>query len=142
VPFERPKLYPEHPQTLGDHIRKERLESGLTKKTFGALLHVDECRVYNWKRTIGPTEGKLKSPLATFPEVLPDDKNVAAPSRSSADGDQIKPMTHANGEARNVAAPNPDIPTNVDEGGESCLRLRSPFLRGSFAALVFNPLVE
>jgi hypothetical protein len=46
--------YPEHPWTLGEQIRKKRIESALTTKVLGAILKVDECTIYNWKRGIGP----------------------------------------------------------------------------------------
>jgi DNA-binding XRE family transcriptional regulator len=65
VPYERRKPYPEHPKTLAEHIRKKRIESGLTQKALGELLKVAECTVYNWEHGIGP-RGGLKRRVESY----------------------------------------------------------------------------
>lgn len=66
VPFERPKLYPEHPKTLAEHFRKKRILSGLTQKGLAQLLDVKPCTIYNWERGVGPRGKKLKARVAEF----------------------------------------------------------------------------
>jgi transcriptional regulator with XRE-family HTH domain len=41
--------YPARLDTLGDHIKKKRLDLGWTKKRMAAELGVDETTVYNWE---------------------------------------------------------------------------------------------
>ena len=44
------KAYPKELVTIGDHIRKRRLDLKLTQKEVAAALGVDECTVWNWER--------------------------------------------------------------------------------------------
>ena len=41
--------YPENPQSLGDYIRKRRLDLKLTAKDLAKLLRVDMDTVYSWE---------------------------------------------------------------------------------------------
>jgi transcriptional regulator with XRE-family HTH domain len=41
--------YPEKLETLGDYIRKRRLDLKLTAKQLGKILHVDMDTVYSWE---------------------------------------------------------------------------------------------
>jgi DNA-binding XRE family transcriptional regulator len=70
VPYERPKRYVEHPKTLAEHIRKKRIESGLTQKGLGVLLEVAECTIYNWERSVGPRES-LRTRVLAYLNVSP-----------------------------------------------------------------------
>ena len=45
-----PKRYPHQLNTIGDHIRKRRLELGLLQKEFVHQLGVDKATVSNWER--------------------------------------------------------------------------------------------
>jgi len=65
VPYDRPKLYKEHPKTLAEHIRKKRIESGLTQKALGKILNVAESTVYNWEQSLGP-RGGLKRRVESY----------------------------------------------------------------------------
>jgi transcriptional regulator with XRE-family HTH domain len=51
-----PKGYPESPKTLGEHIRKCRMESGLQIKQLAQKLNVDEMTIINWEI------GRVKKP--------------------------------------------------------------------------------
>jgi DNA-binding XRE family transcriptional regulator len=75
VPYERPMLYQEHPKTLAEHIRKKRIESGLTQKALSQLLNVAECTVYNWERGIGP-RGSLKHRVEVYLNLSPMPKST------------------------------------------------------------------
>jgi transcriptional regulator with XRE-family HTH domain len=44
-----PKWYPEHPQTLGDHLRKARLDRGLWQEHVAAELGVSVSTICNWE---------------------------------------------------------------------------------------------
>lgn len=54
----KPSKIPQILKTLGDHIRKPRLERGLLQKDVARYLGVDETTVYNWERN--GTEPRLK----------------------------------------------------------------------------------
>jgi transcriptional regulator with XRE-family HTH domain len=43
------KAYPNELVTVGDHIRKRRLDLKLTQKEVGTVLGVDESTVWNWE---------------------------------------------------------------------------------------------
>ncbi len=56
-PILPPKGYPISPVTIGDHLRKKRLDLGLTQEAAGKLLGVTESTVWNWEHGTPP---KLK----------------------------------------------------------------------------------
>ncbi len=43
-----PSAYPQTPKTLGDHLRKKRLDLKLLQKEVAQRLGVGESTVYNW----------------------------------------------------------------------------------------------
>jgi transcriptional regulator with XRE-family HTH domain len=42
--------YPKNPQTLGERIRKARMDKGLYAKELAKLVGVDECTLINWEK--------------------------------------------------------------------------------------------
>lgn len=52
-----PSLYPTELDTLGNWIRKTRLDRELTQAQVGILFGVAECRVTNWE--LGPSEPEI-----------------------------------------------------------------------------------
>ena len=46
----KPKAYPEKPQTIGEHVKKRRAETGMSQSTFGRLLKVSPFTVAGWER--------------------------------------------------------------------------------------------
>jgi transcriptional regulator with XRE-family HTH domain len=44
-----PKAYPKHLKTLGDHLRKRRLDLGLLQKDVAEQLGVDTASIGNWE---------------------------------------------------------------------------------------------
>ena len=45
----KPKNYSDDPKTVGEHIKKRRMELGLTLKTAGKLMGVTDYTVINWE---------------------------------------------------------------------------------------------
>ncbi len=45
-----PISYPENPVTIGDHIRKKRMDLKLLQKDVGVILGVTECSITNWEK--------------------------------------------------------------------------------------------
>ncbi|MGH7773938.1 MAG: helix-turn-helix domain-containing protein [Candidatus Binatia bacterium] len=50
APKPRPPKYPQELKTLGDHIRKRRLDLGLLQKEVAERIGVDEGTLFNWER--------------------------------------------------------------------------------------------
>ena len=46
----RPKPYPEHPTTLGEHLRKRRLQAGLLQREVAGQLGVDKETFATWEK--------------------------------------------------------------------------------------------
>ena len=44
-----PKGYPSLPQTIGEHIRKKRLDLGLKQKDVAEIIGVTESTIWNWE---------------------------------------------------------------------------------------------
>ena len=60
--------YPKNPQTLGERIRKARMDKGLLIRELAALLRVTEDTVINWEiRGIKP-EGRNLEKVKAFLE--------------------------------------------------------------------------
>ncbi len=52
----KPSRIPQNPETLGDHIKRRRLELGLYQAQVAKILTVDESTITNWeKRRTSPT---------------------------------------------------------------------------------------
>ncbi|MEW6074997.1 MAG: helix-turn-helix transcriptional regulator [Candidatus Omnitrophota bacterium] len=52
--------YPENPQTVGEKLRKARMDKGMTLKEVAALFGVSDTAVINWEiRGKMPEEGKM-----------------------------------------------------------------------------------
>jgi len=55
-----PAGFPKELSTLGDHLRKRRLEVGLLQREVAAHLGVNKTTVYNWERHRTNPEGRLR----------------------------------------------------------------------------------
>jgi transcriptional regulator with XRE-family HTH domain len=58
-----PKPYDFIPTTLGEHIRRRRLEIGLTQKEAANKLEVNPWTILNWEK------GHTKPPIAVIPAI-------------------------------------------------------------------------
>jgi transcriptional regulator with XRE-family HTH domain len=47
---QKPPKIPQNPKTLGDHIKKRRLEQGLYQADVARILGVTECTITNWEK--------------------------------------------------------------------------------------------
>ena len=60
----KPKTPEIEPQTLGEHLRKQRLYLQLTQREAAARLRVNPLTVLNWEK------GKTKPPIESMPAIL------------------------------------------------------------------------
>ena len=60
----KPKETDFEPQTLGEHIRKRRLQLGLTQKAAGERLGVNSWTVLNWEK------GKTEPPVEAIRKII------------------------------------------------------------------------
>jgi len=61
-----PKGYPLHVKSIGEHIRKRRLELGLTQIEAAAQIGITESTVWNWEHGIGPELKHIPALLASL----------------------------------------------------------------------------
>ena len=66
------KAYPKELVTIGDHIRKRRLDLRLTQKRVAAILGVNECTVWNWENNRTKPLPSLKARIGEFLGCLPE----------------------------------------------------------------------
>ena len=78
-PKPQQKAYPKHLKTLGDHLRKKRLDSGLLQKEVAAQMGVDTASIVNWESNrIQPMVHCLPAILAFLGHnPLPEPKSLA-----------------------------------------------------------------
>jgi transcriptional regulator with XRE-family HTH domain len=75
----KPKETDFEPQTLGEHVRKRRIEMEVTQKQAAKLLGVNPWTVLNWEK--GHTEPSIESMTAIIRflgyDPFPEPKNIA-----------------------------------------------------------------
>ncbi|MDR7435959.1 MAG: helix-turn-helix transcriptional regulator [Armatimonadota bacterium] len=59
-----PPGYPAHPRSLGEHLRKRRLDLGLSQSQVAKQLGVDEMTVVNWEK------GRTQPSIRYLPRIL------------------------------------------------------------------------
>ena len=66
--FKKPlsKYYPKEINTLGDHIRKRRLDLGLFQKEVAEKIGVDAGTITNWERQRIPPSIRFIAPIIKF----------------------------------------------------------------------------
>lgn len=47
-----PKGYPSQLESIGDHLRKVRMDQGLSQRQVAILMGVPEQRVYKWENNL------------------------------------------------------------------------------------------
>ena len=55
--------YPENPRTLGESIRKARIDQGLMIRELARLVGADEMTIINWERRDRRPKDKFHKPL-------------------------------------------------------------------------------
>lgn len=48
--------YPSNPKTIGEHIRKRRMDLGLEQKEVAKIIGVPESSIWNWEHGGNPTK--------------------------------------------------------------------------------------
>jgi len=58
IPLEKQPLagYPTNPVTIGDHIRKRRMDLGLLQREVAEIIGVTESSVWNWEHGVEPEQ--------------------------------------------------------------------------------------
>lgn len=59
--------YPQELLTIGDHIRKKRMDLGLLQREVAAKIGVAESTVWNWEHGVNPDQ-RYSSIIRTFLE--------------------------------------------------------------------------
>jgi transcriptional regulator with XRE-family HTH domain len=78
----KPKALDLEPQTLGEHIKRRRLQLGLSQPQAAAALGVDPITVLNWEK------GKTEPLIRAFPAIFRF-LSYATTSQSSGVGEQL-----------------------------------------------------
>ena len=58
--------YPHHPQTIGQHLRKRRMDLNMKQKDLGATLGCDTCNVWNWENGHNAPEFRFLPKIIAF----------------------------------------------------------------------------
>ncbi len=78
-----PSAYPQTPKTLGDHLRKRRLDLKLLQKEVAQNLGVGESSVYNWENNL------TKPALKYIPKIIELLKYVPFDTSAKTIGEKI-----------------------------------------------------
>ncbi|ANA41574.1 transcriptional regulator [Geobacter anodireducens] len=56
IPMQKQPLpgYPEHPLTIGEHIRKKRMDLSLLQREVAEIIGVTESSIWNWEHGVEP----------------------------------------------------------------------------------------
>ena len=54
------KGYPANPETIGEHIRKKRIDLGLMQKEVAGIIGVTESSIWNWEHGMNPGKRYMK----------------------------------------------------------------------------------
>jgi DNA-binding transcriptional regulator YiaG len=66
------EAFPKELKTIGDHIRKRRLELNLTQKEVATILKVSECSIWNWENNRNRTRIKSLLKISEFLVYIPN----------------------------------------------------------------------
>jgi transcriptional regulator with XRE-family HTH domain len=62
----KPTAYPKLLKTLGDHLRKKRLDSGLHQRQVARQIGVCEATIYNWENNRVLPTSRLLAQIVQF----------------------------------------------------------------------------
>jgi len=63
---QKPSNIPQNPQSLGEHIRKRRLEQNLFQKDVARIIGVEETSIYNWEKNLSTPSIKYIPKIIEF----------------------------------------------------------------------------
>lgn len=84
APKPRPAGYPEAPQSLGEHLRRRRMELGLRKVDLAEQFGVDAATIHNWEEGQTSPGVRLMSRIIAFIGRDPTPAETSLPSRLRA----------------------------------------------------------
>ena len=58
APKPKPDGYPQHPETLGEHIRKRRMDLGFFQRQAAAEIGVSTATLWNWEHRVPGRPGR------------------------------------------------------------------------------------
>ncbi len=73
--------YPKEIKTIGDHLRKRRMDLGLSQREVAERFGVDECTVYNWEAQRTAPEIRFMPRIIEFLGYAPYDPTVPLSKR-------------------------------------------------------------
>ena len=76
-----PKDYPRELKTLGDHIRKKRLDLGLLQQEVAARIGVDKTTIYNWENSRATPATRHIPQIIEFLDYIPYGRPSSLPQR-------------------------------------------------------------
>jgi len=71
-----PRAYPRELRTLGDHLRKKRLDLKLLQKQVGLILGVEEATIWNWENNHSSMKLHYIPKVLKFLGYMPFDRQV------------------------------------------------------------------
>ena len=73
---QKPSHIPQNPQSIGEHIRKRRLEQNLFQADVAHIIGVEETSIYNWEKNLSNPTIKYIPKIIEFlgytPEIFPN----------------------------------------------------------------------
>jgi DNA-binding transcriptional regulator YiaG len=72
----KPKGYPLEPKTIGDHIKKRRLDLKLFQRQVAEQLGVDETTIHNWERNFNSPDRRFVPKIIQFLGYTPSPHSV------------------------------------------------------------------
>jgi len=68
-----PEAYPQKLRTIGDHLRKKRLDKKLLQKNVAKIIGCDACSIWNWENNYNEPALKFIPKIIDFIGYLPYD---------------------------------------------------------------------
>lgn len=79
----KPKNYPENPKTIGEHLRRVRIDKNLLQREVADIIEVDTATIENWEKGKAKPQPKFHLQIIDFlgyaPESLGDNTKLNNP---------------------------------------------------------------
>ena len=120
---QKPSLIPQNPQSIGEHIRKRRLEQNLFQKDVARIIGVEETSIYNWEKNLSNSSIKYIPKVIEFLGYIPFQLDTLSL------GDQIKLYRKLRGISQKNLAKEIDIdPTTLAKWEANKMNISQDFL--------------
>jgi len=67
----KPSKLPQNPVSIGEHIKKRRLEQRFSQKGLAQILGVNECTIWHWENNYYQPQTRFLSKIIEFLEYNP-----------------------------------------------------------------------